>query len=141
LKAEELEILLVEDDSLDAESFRRAFVATIPKGKLTIASDANQALQLLEDSFSAIARQTPPVMLLDLNLPDVGGLELLAQIRSHSRFRPIQIFALTASNDPNDRQIAYFHNVSGYIVKPQTSDDYLHVMEVLRGFWEICEIG
>lgn len=107
-------ILLVEDDVLDVMDVKR----TLDKQKilynLNVASNGEKALEILNNHEYA----TPDLLLLDINMPCMNGLELLANIRSNPQFKEMKSFILTTSDNESDKEATREMNVSGYLIKP-----------------------
>ena len=113
----EIKILLVEDDEVDVELLRRAFTKHGIANEVVVAGDGPEALSYL-GSLSTNDRAAPAVLvLLDLNLPTMGGLEVLETVRSDERLRRSVIFVLSTSERERDKRAAYDMNVAGYLVK------------------------
>ena len=108
-------ILLVEDDELDVISIQRALKKLNTDYNLCVAYNGKDALALLNDSVRPIV---PDVVLLDLNMPKMNGIEFLQTIRSSDRFKHLEVFIMTTSAEPSDRIEAEKLGISGYMIKP-----------------------
>lgn len=113
-------VLLVEDDDVDAMAVARAFSRDQPEFRLVRASDGLEGLEMLRQ----LSREAtgPLVVLIDLNMPRMSGIELLAAIRGDKAISSAVAFVLTTSNDERDVASAYQHNVAGYIRKSMDSE-------------------
>jgi CheY-like chemotaxis protein len=81
----------------------------------------------------------PNVILLDINMPRMNGLEFLKELREDEKLRSISVFVMTTSNDDADRAEAYRLNVAGYILKPVDINQFETTFQILANFWKICE--
>lgn len=116
-----IHILLIEDDKLDQMDVRRALQKRDVLHRLTIATNGEEAIRLMEASLLA-GEERPDIVLLDLNMPKMSGLETLAIIRNTSAWKDVKVFILTTSDEDVDRHSAYQYNVSGFITKPLKLD-------------------
>ncbi|MDX5346835.1 MAG: response regulator [Hymenobacteraceae bacterium] len=116
-------ILLVEDDYLDIMSVERELKKINIDLPLHIARNGREALDMLKgEGVPKIPR--PSVIMLDINMPKMNGLEFLSELRKDPEFSDINVFIMTTSNEDTDRFAAQKLNVSGYIVKPLTFDTF-----------------
>lgn len=119
----EKSILLVEDDYLDIMSVQRALKKLNINHHLDIAHNGKEALAMLKgEGVPKVTR--PHLILLDLNMPKMNGLEFLKELRNEPEFSRIDVFIMTTSNEEYDRLNAQGMGISGYIIKPLTFDDY-----------------
>lgn len=130
-----LEILLVEDDEVDVMQLTRAFRKKGFTHKLHIARDGVEALDMLRGKFSI----RPQIILLDINLPKMSGLELLREIRADVKLKNITVFILSTSSDLQDKNRAYEMNVAGYIVKPVSAEKFSMALDQLNSYWNLIE--
>ncbi|MDQ3049808.1 MAG: response regulator [Bacteroidota bacterium] len=133
-------ILLVEDDSVDVINVQRAFKKNNIKNPLSIAKNGLEALNMLrgENGYEKIEPQ-PQVILLDLNMPQMNGLEFLKELRQDQELRSISVFVMTTSNEDRDRLDAYNLNVAGYILKPVSFEKFVSAVSILDSYWKLCE--
>lgn len=138
--ATDIKILLVEDDDGDAKAVIRAFAKADIGNPIIRAQDGVQALAYLtEEGLSALAR--PPILLLvDLNMPRMNGIEFLRTLRAHPDLRRTVVFLLTTSRREEDMSAAYDLNVAGYIVKQNAGVDFLKLVGLIDSFWKIVEL-
>jgi CheY-like chemotaxis protein len=129
-----IDILLVEDDEVDIMNVQRTFKKHNVKHRLEVARDGREGLAHLRSNAS-----NPHVIILDINMPRMNGLEFLKELRSDSALASIPVFIMSTSSNPNDKSIAFQFNVAGYIVKPLSSEDFTNSLACLLRFWEICE--
>ena len=115
-------ILLVEDDRVDVMTVQRALKRHAIAIPLHVARTATEALELLRDPGRARIR--PGLILLDLNLPRMSGIEFLQALRADPELRDLRVIVLTSSNEPNDRAAAFRYEVEDYIVKPHSFEEF-----------------
>jgi len=132
-----LNILLVDDDEVDVMTVKRAFQKANITNKLFVASDGVEALELLRDGTVPAHRR---LVLLDLNMPRMNGLELLRELRKDPALQAITVVVLTTSNEDRDRVDAFQLNVSGYLLKPVTFHTFAEVMATLNKYWTLMEM-
>jgi CheY-like chemotaxis protein len=134
-------ILLVDDDDVDIMTLQRAFKRNNISNPLFIAMNGIQALDLLRGTNGKEKIiPAPRIILLDLNMPKMNGLEFLKEMRSDPSIQNLSVFVLTTSNDDKDKVEAYNYNVAGYIVKPITFEAFVDAIAVLNSFWSLCEM-
>ena len=132
-----LNILLVEDDQVDVMNIRRAFEKNRITNPLWIARDGVEALEMLEGGKVPIHHL---LVLLDLNMPRMSGIELLRESRDRESLRHLPVVVLTTSDDERDRIDAYNLNVAGYILKPVTFFNFVEAMATLNKYWTLVEL-
>ena len=135
-----INILLVDDDDVDIMTLQRAFKKNSIANPLSIANDGLEALDKLRGT-NGMEKITPAprVILLDINMPKMNGLEFLKELREDKDLHTISVFVLTTSNDDKDRIEAYNYNVAGYIIKPITFESFVVAVSTLHSFWKLCE--
>ena len=132
-----LNILLVDDDEIDVMTVRRAFGKANIANKLFVATDGIEALKILRsDGYPALRR----LVLLDLNMPRMNGIEFLREVRQDPELQTITVVVLTTSNEDRDRVDAYQLNVAGYLLKPVTFHAFADVMATLNKYWTLMEM-
>ncbi|MEZ9057261.1 response regulator [Vibrio pelagius] len=129
-------ILLVEDDDIDAIGIQRSLKSFNLLNPIHRARDGLEALEVLKND--AIAR--PFIVLLDLNMPRMNGMEFLSAIRSDSNLSDIVVFVLTTSQLDEEISAAYKKNIAGYIVKSSSNQDYKQLIRFLESYWNIVEL-
>jgi hypothetical protein len=137
-----MNILLVEDDEVDVMNIKRAFKKNNITNPLYIASNGLEALEMLqnEDGQSPVIPPNRRLILLDLNMPKMGGIEFLKRLRADPQLKSIPVVVLTTSNQDQDRVEAYQLNVAGYLLKPLTFSGFLEAMATLNKYWTLCEM-
>lgn len=133
LSRENLPILIIEDNPIDLDLTKRAFRKQGLKNPVNVARDGEEALGYLQkwDAGEII----PLVILLDLKLPKVGGLEVLREIKSHPVYKSIPVVVLTSSSDNQDIGKAYNFGANSYIIKPVSFDEFLDVASKINLYW------
>ncbi|HNX09277.1 MAG TPA: response regulator [Methanothrix sp.] len=123
-----IKVLLVEDNPEDAAVTARVLKHNMLSNGLIIAASGNEALSALKNKSSS---ELPQLILLDINLPDVSGIDLLTRIKSDSNLNAIPVVILTGSNEDQDIQKSYDLGASNYLVKPISNDALMLVIERL----------
>ncbi|HLH30468.1 MAG TPA: response regulator [Terriglobia bacterium] len=130
MKAEEIDILLVEDNPNDAELTLRALRKSNIGARLAIAKDGAEALEYLLGG-----RPKPKVVFLDLKLPKIDGIEVLRRVREDDRTRSIPVVVLTSSQEERDITECYKLGVNSYVVKPVEFDKFYKAVGDLGIYW------
>lgn len=134
-----LNIVLVEDDDAEAKAVRRAFDRARIANSIVRVTDGVEARRLLRGEA-----ETPPpdsfVLLVDLNMPRMGGIELLQEIRRAPRLTGTVAFVMTTSDDERDRVAAYRQHAAGYIVKQNAGTDFMNLVSAIDHYWRIVEL-
>lgn len=126
-------ILLVEDNPVDLDLTQRAFNRRRFGNPVQVARDGEEALAYIERWEAG--DPLPAVILLDIKLPKVNGLEVLRRIKAHERFRTIPVVMLTSSGENVDLRTAYELGANSYIVKPVDFGKFMEVAEQIELFW------
>jgi CheY-like chemotaxis protein len=132
-------ILLVEDDPKDVELTLTALEEYHLANEVVITRDGEEALDYLyrRGGFAARSNDNPAVLLLDLKLPKVDGLEVLQQIKSDQNLRMIPVVVLTSSHEEKDMVASYRLGVNAYVVKPVNFHEFVNAIKELGIFWAI----
>lgn len=134
-------ILLVEDDEVDVMNVRRAFKKNNINNPLYIANNGLEALVMLRgDRNPPLVPPEQRIILLDLNMPKMNGIEFLRELRADQKLRLIPVIVLTTSNEDRDKVEAYNLNVAGYILKPVTFSSFVEAVATLNKYWTLSEI-
>ncbi|MGI8935547.1 MAG: response regulator [Phormidesmis sp.] len=134
-------ILLVEDDRVDVMNVQRSFKRANITNPIFVAGNGLEALEILRGESEAVEMpKLRRLILLDLNMPKMGGIEFLEELRKDPELRPIPVIVLTTSDQERDRVEAYNFNVAGYILKPVTFIQFAEVMAALNRYWTLSEI-
>ena len=132
-----LNILLVEDDEVDVMNVRRAFERNNVSNPLFVAGNGIEALEILRNGTVPRERR---LILLDLNMPRMNGIEFLEELRSDPDLAMTPVVVLTTSNDDQDKIDAYNLNVAGYLLKPVTFSNFCERMKALNKYWTLVEM-
>ena len=137
-----INILLVEDDEVDVMNVKRAFKKYKITNPLHIAGNGLEALAMLrsQDRHPPQVPENRRLILLDLNMPKMNGLEFLHALREDPELKRTPVIVLTTSDEDRDRIEAYNLNVAGYILKPVTFINFAEVMVALNKYWALCEM-
>jgi DNA-binding response OmpR family regulator len=132
-------ILLVEDDPKDVELTLTALEEYHLANEVIVARDGEEALEYLhsQGKFKTRSSDNPAVMLLDLKLPKVDGLEVLKQIKSEEKLRMMPVVVLTSSKEEKDMVASYKLGVSAYVVKPVDFHEFVNAIKELGVFWAV----
>jgi CheY-like chemotaxis protein len=128
-------ILLVEDDRVDIMTVQRALKKIDVSNPLYVARTGVEALQMLRGDGVPVIEPLPSLILLDLNLPKMGGIEFLKELRADPMLRALQVIVLTSSNEPSDRAAAFQYEVDDYIVKPHSFGAFSNAMSIILSDW------
>jgi CheY-like chemotaxis protein len=124
-------ILLIEDDRVDIMTVERALSKSRFSHTLHVARTAVEALAMLRGEGRDDVSLRPELILLDLNLPRMSGIEFLREIRSDPALDALRVIVLTSSNEPSDREAAFKYEVEDYIVKPHSFDAFAEAIDVV----------
>ncbi len=137
-------ILLVEDDDVDAENVVRALKRNRITNQLSITRNGEEALSFL--------RHTPPytdteqyprpgIILLDLNMPVMNGIEFLKAVKTDDHLKRIPVVVLTTSREENDRVESFKLSVAGYIIKPVEFEKFVDAVKTIDLYWTLSELN
>jgi len=126
-------VLLVEDDDIDARAVIRGFRRLNLANKVTRGKNGIEALEILR---TGTGFKQPFIILLDLNMPVMGGLEFLREVRSDEQLSHSVIFVLTTSNSDHDLASAYQENIAGYFVKSEFKESIEPMVTFINNYWQ-----
>ncbi|WP_130472199.1 response regulator [Candidatus Magnetaquicoccus inordinatus] len=129
-------ILLVEDDRVDAMTVKRALKAIHVNNPLVVMGNGEEGLAWLHDGGNDL----PCIILLDLNMPRMNGIEFLDAIKKEDRLRTIPVVILTTSKDELDRARSFDLGVAGYMVKPVDYVQFVDVIRTINLYWTLSEL-
>jgi CheY-like chemotaxis protein len=132
-----LNILLVEDDQVDVMNVKRAFDRNRISNPLFVAGDGVEGLEMLRSGNIPDERR---LVLLDLNMPRMNGIEFLRELRADKDLHLTPVVVLTTSDDERDKIDAYNLNVAGYLLKPVTFVNFVETMAALNKYWALVEL-
>ena len=135
-----LHILLVEDDSVDVMNVQRAFKKNSINNPLHVAFNGVEALNMLRGTNGKPKlNPVPGVILCDINMPKMNGIEFLKELRNDEALKSCSVFIMTTSNDEQDKFEAYKLNVAGYVLKPLSFEKFVSAVSILNNYWKLCE--
>jgi CheY-like chemotaxis protein len=140
IKNNMINILLVEDDEVDVMNIKRAFKKNNITNPLYIAPNGLEALLILRGEGELHIPKERRLILLDLNMPKMNGIEFLRELRADPEIKHIPVVVLSTSNEDRDKVEAYNLNVAGYILKPVTFSNFIEVTATLDRYWNLSEM-
>ena len=135
-----LNILLVDDDDGDAKAVQRAFQRAKIANPIVRAVDGVEALEILRGENGKAKSPSPCILLVDLNMPRMNGIEFVKALRADRGLRHSVVFILTTSKREEDIVAAYDLNVAGYIVKETAGLDFLNLVTLMDYYWRVVEM-
>lgn len=135
-----LNIFLIEDDDGDAKAVIRAFDKAKVANPIIRAHDGQEALEALRGENGHKTPPKPYILLLDLNMPRMDGIQFLQEIRQDPELKKSIVFILTTSKSDRDKAEAYDLNVAGYIVKETAGQDFLKLIHMIDNYWRLVEL-
>lgn len=136
-------VLLVEDDLVDVKTIQRAFKQHKLSNPLFVTTNGVEALAFLrhEGDYTEPAKAPRPGMiLLDVNMPVMNGIEFLKEIKADPELKRIPVIMLTTSKEESDRMQSYDLGAAGYIAKPADFPRFLEAIKVIDLYWSLCEL-
>jgi CheY-like chemotaxis protein len=133
---QEVSLLMIEDDDIDATALKRALHKLKLLNPIYRARDGLEGIELLRSGQIP----SPYIILLDLNMPRMNGLEFLEELRSDPALTHAIVFVLTTSKSDEDILAAYREHVAGYLLKQRMDNDFLQVVSLLNHYWRIIEM-
>ena len=128
-------ILLIEDDMIEVMKLKRATGSLNLNHKITEANNGEEALNILKQKDNL-----PDIILLDLNMPKINGIEFLKILKADERLRYIPTIILTTSNNQRDLLECFEIGIAGYVLKPLKYEEYVSKIEKLLAYWSINEL-
>ncbi len=139
LLSQPFHILMVEDDDVDAEVVQRAFRRQNIDNPFTIVSNGLEGLNALRGVEGYAKLPRPYVILLDINMPRMNGIEFLHEIRKDPELKRSIVFVLTTSNSDEDKMAAYDEQIAGYLLKSRAGRDFMDVIKLLDAYRSAVE--
>lgn len=130
---------VVDDDEIDRETIVRGLRDLDLPNPIRCARDGVEALEILRGENGAERLAGPYLVLLDLNMPRMNGIEFLEEVRKDPKLHRAIVFVLTTSNASNDRLAAYDRHVAGYVLKARAGLDFQKVLNMLDRYWRYVE--
>jgi len=129
---EKLKILLVEDDRIEILKFKRSISNIVDDYDLSLSNNGKEA-------FFEIDKEIPDLIILDLNMPDINGIEFLTILKNDDELKHIPVIILTTSNNDRDISKCYRLGIAGYVLKPLKYDDYEGKIKSILRYWSLNE--
>lgn len=130
-----LDVLLIEDDTIEIMKLNRTISTLNLKHNIIEANNGEQALSILKDK-----NILPDIILLDLNMPKINGIEFLKILKNDPHLKYLPTIILTTSNNRNDLLECYKIGIAGYVLKPLKYDDYVEKIKKLLAYWSVNEL-
>ena len=138
MRPQQFHLLLVEDDDLDVMNVHRALGQAAEIASISVCRDGVEAMKLLRAGKLILERL---VIVLDLRMPRMSGLEVLRELRADATLKRIPAVILTTSDDPHDRDAAFTLGAAGYFVKPAAPGRFRQIMDAMRSYWSAAEFA
>ncbi len=132
-------VLLVEDDEVDSEAIVRSFQKHSFANPITIVTNGEDALKVLRGEGAYDRIPAPYLILLDINMPRMNGLEFLKILRQDPELRSSIVFVLTTSDSARDKLAAYQEQVAGYLLKQRSGTNFAELVRMLDSYWQVVE--
>ncbi|HEX5419361.1 MAG TPA: response regulator [Gammaproteobacteria bacterium] len=129
-----VKILLVEDDEVDIKALKWAFDKLRIANPVEVAHDGVEAWEILQ------TLPRPYLIITDINMPRLTGIELIRRIRASKELRDAVVFVLTTSSDEQDKIDAYDLNVAGYMLKSDMGTSFMRAIELVENYWKVVEL-
>jgi CheY-like chemotaxis protein len=139
MKPKTLTILLVDDDKVDVMAVKRSFRELKIANPIVEARNGIEALDRLRGQNGHQKVPSPCLVLLDLNMPRMGGVEFLNKLRRDEALRSTLVFVMTTSGAADDRARAYDMNIAGYVLKHRPGQSFLEAISMLEHYWRVIE--
>lgn len=130
-----LDVLLIEDDTIEIMKLNRTISTLDLKHNIIEANNGEQALSILKDK-----NILPDIILLDLNMPKINGIEFLKILKNDPHLKYLPTIILTTSNNRNDLLECYKIGIAGYVLKPLKYDDYVEKIKKILAYWSVNEL-
>ncbi|MFK7810633.1 MAG: response regulator [Saprospiraceae bacterium] len=135
IKTRPVNVLLIEDNPGDVCLTQEAFGECKSPIELAVVTDGLEAINYVRKTGDFATAKTPDLILLDLNLPKISGMDLLAEIKADPGLKTIPILILSTSNTRYDITNSYNNHVNGFINKPVDFDQFFHIIQCIDRFW------
>jgi CheY-like chemotaxis protein len=129
----------VEDDDVDAEFIVRVFQHNAPQPLITVARNGVEALAILRGMVGQATPMDPYIILTDINMPQMNGLEFLRELRQDPQLRQSIVFVLTSSALEEEKRAAYDQQIAGYLLKASVTANYSHLLNLIASYYEQIE--
>lgn len=135
-----LNIFMIEDDDMDAKALERAFRRGKVGNSIMRAVDGIEALEMLKGANGKTKPPSPRILLVDLNMPRMNGIELIQALRDDKELHHSIVFILTTSKRDEDKRASYDLNVAGYITKSTAGEDFGNLVSLMDYYGRIVEL-
>lgn len=135
MKTKQLKVLLIEDDTIEVMKMHRALSTLEEKHTIVEASNGEVALSILQQNNTL-----PDIILLDLNMPKINGIEFLTILKNDERLKYIPTIILTTSNNQRDLLSCYNLGIAGYVLKPLKYEEYVQKIARVFSYWSVNEL-
>ncbi|MCX6046756.1 MAG: response regulator [Chloroflexi bacterium] len=139
MAVQSVQMLLVEDDDVDAEAIVRAFRKQKIGNAFTVVPDGIEAFRALRGEGDYVRLPRPYIILLDINMPRMNGVEFLQELRQDMALKHSIVFVITTSSRDEDVVAAYNEQIAGYILKSRVGEDFINLITMLDMYWRIVE--
>ena len=139
-RTREAKFLIVDDDKVSVMAMQRAMKKLKIVNETDVCVDGQHALEFLQSKYDESTGLPPYIVMLDLNMPRMGGLEFLEAIRADPILAQVVVFVFTTSDTPADVRSAYSQNIAGYIVKENPSETFAAALDMLETYARIVEL-
>ncbi len=139
MTTKQVHILLVDDDEVDAEAIVRGFKNQRIGDPFTVVPDGIEAFHALRGTNGHAPLPRPYMILLDINMPRMNGIEFLQALRQDPEFKQSIVFVLTTSDRDEDIMAAYNEQIAGYLLKARAGKDFIDLISLLDAYWRIVE--
>ena len=133
----QVQVLLVDDDDVDVDVVKRGFRKHKIANPIVVAQDGVEAIEILRGAGDRQPLPRPYVILLDLNMPRMNGIEFLKVLRQDPKLHDSIVFVLTTSENESDLLQAYNEHVAGYMVKSQVGPSFKNAIDMLSQYWTV----
>jgi chemotaxis family two-component system response regulator Rcp1 len=134
-EAGQAQVLLVEDNARDVRLMREVMRELKMECGLQVAADGAQALAMLRRQGQYASMALPDLVLLDINLPVLSGIDVLREVKADPELRLLPVLMLTTSHADSDVHACYALNANSYLVKPADFDEFTRMVAMIQGFW------
>jgi len=132
-----MRFMFVDDDEISIMALKRGMKQLGISNTVQVALNGVEAIEILNEALQSEGTLPLYVVVLDLNMPKMGGLEFLKKIRNSENFKKLVVFILTTSDEPSDIASAYEHNIAGYIVKEVSGNSYRDTLAMIKAYSEL----
>ena len=139
-RTREVKFLIVDDDKVSVMAMQRAMRKLKILNDTEVCVDGQEAFDFLKIASQQAKGLPPYIVMLDLNMPRMGGLEFLDAVRADSALANVIVFVFTTSDTPDDVRSAYRRNIAGYIVKENPSETFATALDMLETYGRIVEL-